>query len=145
MADDREHGGRAGQGLSATLLHYIRGEATDRVPVWLMIASTEEELGWRAEAWQAAVGQGATTVPGRSTVGGGSLPGETLPTRLLSLDAAGAPGGAVGLARRLRLGDPPVVARIHEDRVLLDPRTVAPEEEPRLLDAVRAALGGDEP
>ncbi len=128
-------------GLSATLLHYVRGEATDKVPVWLMIASTEEDLGRRAESWRVAVGRGATTLPGRSTVGGGSLPGETLPTHLLSLDGAGAPGGAAGLARRLRLGDPPVVARVHEDRVLLDPRTVAPEEEQRLLDAVRAALG----
>ena len=106
-----------------------------------MIASTEEDLGRRAESWRVAVGRGATTLPGRSTVGGGSLPGETLPTHLLSLDGAGAPGGAAGLARRLRLGDPPVVARVHEDRVLRDPRTVAPEEEQRLLDAVRAAQG----
>jgi L-seryl-tRNA(Ser) seleniumtransferase len=73
---------------------------------------------------------------GESTVGGGSLPGETLPTRLVALRVS-APNA---FAARLRAQDPAVVARVADDRVLLDPRTVAPEEAADLLRAVENAL-----
>ena len=76
----------------------------------------------------------------RSAIGGGSLPGETLPTKVLSLPGASGPGGAAGLMERLRRGSPPVIARIEDDRVLLDPRTVLPEEETALLKRLQAAL-----
>jgi L-seryl-tRNA(Ser) seleniumtransferase len=75
-------------------------------------------------------------VDGRSTVGGGSLPGETLPTRLLALPAL----HPDQLAVALRNADPPVVSRIEDDRLVLDPRTVLPEEEQALLQNVAAAL-----
>jgi L-seryl-tRNA(Ser) seleniumtransferase len=69
-------------------------------------------------------------------VGGGSLPGETLPTWLLAL-AVDSPAGS---AARLRAGEPPVIARIEDDRLLLDPRTVLPEQEEQLWDLVAAAV-----
>jgi L-seryl-tRNA(Ser) seleniumtransferase len=116
-------------GLEATLRHYVRGQATEKVPVWRMIAAPIDALAARAEAWRAAlVGAGidAEVVDARSAVGGGSLPGETLPTRALAVTAG---DSADGLARRLRLADPPLVARIERDRVIVDPRTVFPEQD----------------
>ncbi len=126
--------------LSATLLHYIRGEATEKVPIWRMLSMSADEVRSRASAWAAAMGGRASVVPGSSTIGGGSLPGETLPTWLVGLDTAGIEGGAEALARRLRQGTPPVIGRIEDERVLLDPRTVLPEDEPALLRVVGQAL-----
>jgi L-seryl-tRNA(Ser) seleniumtransferase len=114
-------------GLEATLRHYVRGEATRAVPVWRMIALPLEEIGARAEGWRRALteaGIAAEVVDSASAVGGGALPGETLPTRALAVSPA---DSAEALARRLRLADPPLVARIERDRVLVDPRTVLPQ------------------
>jgi L-seryl-tRNA(Ser) seleniumtransferase len=126
--------------LAATLLHYLRGEP-EAIPIWRMIAASRQELARRARKWAKAIGAGASVVEGLSTVGGGSLPGETLPTALVVLDCAGLPGGADGLTERLRRQEPPIVARIEGDRVALDPRTVLVREEPALLRSVAAALG----
>jgi len=122
--------------LAATLEHYARGEALREVPVWRMIATTPEELERRARAWARALGERATVVDARSMIGGGSLPEESLPTRALALRLA-EPSEA---ATALRRWDPPVVARIERDLLLLDPRTVDPEEDRVVLDAIRAVL-----
>ena len=127
-------------GLTATLLHYLRQEAESEVPIWRMIGSSEEAVKERALRWKTSLDGDAQVVAGRSAVGGGSLPGETLPSWVLSLPCFEASGGAEGVMERLRRGDPPVVGRIEEDRVLLDPRTVLPEEDEALLLGVRAAL-----
>ena len=130
--------------LIATLVHYLSREAEREVPVWRMISMPLTLIEERAEAWRATLGSAAgleaTIESGRSAIGGGSLPGETLPTRLLALSCHAAPGGPEGVIRRLRQGTPPVVARIEEDRVLLDPRTVLPEEEDGLLRGLNRAL-----
>ncbi len=124
-------------GLSATLGHYERGEATREVPVWRAIAREPEELRARAGAWKEALGlDGAEVVESRSAVGGGTLPGVTLPTFVLALP----PGDADGVAARMRAADPPVVGRIEDGRVLLDPRTVLPGEDGAVLAAVRGAI-----
>ena len=126
--------------LTVTLLHYIKGEAQVKVPVWRMVSKKLEELEARARGWQQRTGGRAKVIQGLSTIGGGSLPGETLPTWLLALAADDLPEGTKGLARRLRQADSPVVARIEGDRVVLDPRTVLPEEEEALLESLKAAL-----
>jgi L-seryl-tRNA(Ser) seleniumtransferase len=127
--------------LAATLAHYERGEAAERVPVWRMIAAAPEALRFRAEAWRdglgAELGGRCEVRESRSAVGGGSLPEVTLPTFVLALP----PGEPDGLAARLRQGDPAVVARIEEDRVVLDPRTVMPGQDGAVIAALRAALG----
>jgi L-seryl-tRNA(Ser) seleniumtransferase len=126
-------------GLTATLAHYERGDAERKVPVWRAISEKAEGLRERARRWLAALGplgQGAEVRESVSAVGGGSLPEVTLPTHVLALP----PKNAGALAARLRQADPPVIARIEEDRVLLDPRTVMPGEDEDLLAAVRAAL-----
>lgn len=126
--------------LSATLLHYMKGEAEEQVPVWRMIAAPLAELDRRARAWALALGEGVAVVDGESAVGGGSLPGQTLPTRLLAVpEALAGEGGLEGLARRLRQGDPPVVGRVAGGQLLLDLRTVLPEEDGEVVAALRAA------
>ena len=125
--------------LAATLLHYVRGEALSEVPVWRMIAATELDLKSRASEWAGATGRGAEVRHGESAIGGGSLPGETLPTWLVSVAGPSVPGGAEDIARRLRGSSPPVLARIEDDRVLIDPRTVLPEEGPDLVSALKMA------
>ena len=127
--------------LTATLLHYIKGEAESKIPVWRMINTSPGELENRAYHWQTALTNRALVTRGLSTIGGGSLPGQTLDTWLLGLEGSGLPGGAEGVVQRLRESSTPVVARIGEGRVLLDPRTVFMEEEESLLRAVREALG----
>ena len=126
-------------GLAATLAHYERGEALREVPVWRAIARPLEALREEAEGWLAALGgaaPGARVREAASAVGGGTLPGETLPTAVLALPCA-APDA---LAARLRRQATPVVARIEDGELLLDPRTVLPGEGPALLAALAAAL-----
>ena len=126
-------------GLQATLLHYLKNEATEQVPIWRMISMGLEEIERRARRWRRALqeaGIEAEIVDGASTVGGGSLPGETLPTKLVALPVP----HPDQLADALRAADPPVIARIEEDRLVLDPRTVVPEEERELLRIVALAL-----
>jgi L-seryl-tRNA(Ser) seleniumtransferase len=126
-------------GLQATLLHYLEGKAPEKVPVWRMIATPVETIEEQAQALAsllAKAGAEVSVVDGRSTVGGGSLPGETLPSRLVAIRVP----SPDDLARRLRLGQPAVVGRIEEDRFLLDPRTVMPEQEGTLIERVKRAL-----
>ena len=131
--------------LIATLMHYVRGEAEREVPIWRMISAPLQLLEERAETWKKAVTDrglaGARVETSRSAIGGGSLPGETLPTRLLSLECSSLPGGPEGLMQGLRAADPPVIGRIEDNRVLLDPRTVLPEQEKQFLDSLTKALG----
>jgi L-seryl-tRNA(Ser) seleniumtransferase len=124
--------------LTATLLHYLRGEALEKLPVWRMIAEPLAAVRRRARRWARAIGPNAGVVDGRSMIGGGSLPEESLPTALVAVPGDGA--YVSDLARRLRLGDPAVVARIELDALLLDPRTVLPGEEAALLRALTTAL-----
>jgi L-seryl-tRNA(Ser) seleniumtransferase len=125
--------------LGATLVHYVTGEAEREVPVWRMIAATRDEIEARARAIIGRVGDaghGWTTGDGQSAVGGGSLPGETLPTRLLLAPLELNP---VALAAALRAARPAVVGRIEHERLVLDLRTVLPEEDETLAAVLRCA------
>jgi L-seryl-tRNA(Ser) seleniumtransferase len=128
-------------GLEATLMAYRRGRAVDEVPVWQMIAAPLERLQATVAAWAGRLAElgiaGVSTWPGESAVGGGSLPGETLPSALLAVAHA----NVDGVAARLRAGSPPVICRIQKDHLLFDPRTVLPGQEEALLAAVSAAVG----
>lgn len=119
-------------GLSATLLHYLKDEAAQEVPIWRMIAMSTEQIRERAQNWVEVVGHGEV-INGESTVGGGSLPGETLPTFTLALRVR-SPNRFIA---RLRESHPAIIARLEDDRVVLDPRTVLPEQEGALLDGLR--------
>lgn len=122
--------------LSATLLSYLRGDAVASLPLWRMIAQNAETVERRAREWQERanlIGLQVDLQQGDSPIGGGSLPGETLPTTLIVL-----PRGSS--ADALRRGTPPVVGRTQGSRVVLDLRTVAPEREAELLEAVSTAF-----
>jgi L-seryl-tRNA(Ser) seleniumtransferase len=126
--------------LGATLQHYVRGQAEREIPVWRMIAATVSEIDVRCFSILAAlgdVGDGWSIIDGRSAIGGGSLPGETLPTRLL---AAPATRAASAMAMALRQLQPAIVGRIEHDRLVLDLRTVLPEEDATLTGLLREAL-----
>ena len=129
--------------LHATLLHYARGEAGAKIPIWQMVTASTAELKVRAQAWAAELGSGVEVHEGLATLGGGSLPDEMLETWVVGIAASRRhPGGPEGLAASLRTGTPPVIARIEDDRVLLDPRTVLPDQDQVLVARVRQALTG---
>jgi L-seryl-tRNA(Ser) seleniumtransferase len=126
-------------GLQATLTHYARGEAAEKVPVWGMMSRSLEDIERQARRWAqqcSALGLASEVVEGRSTVGGGSLPGSMLPTWLVALDVP----SPDALAAQLHRATPPVIARIEDDRLLLDPRTVLPGQEEALLAALREVV-----
>ena len=127
--------------LAATLEHYARGQAQDKVPIWRMIAMSADEAKARAASWVEEIGAGVKVIEAESTIGGGSLPGETLPTWALAIECE-AFGGAEVVAKRLRDTSTPVMGRIDAGRVVLDVRTVLPVEDSSLIAAVKHALGG---
>ena len=120
--------------LLATLQHYRRGEAIERVPVWRMIAQPWADIRARAQTWAAQTG--GLVVATESAVGGGSLPGAVLPSAALALKC----DSPDRLSARLRQGQPPVVARIADGQVLIDPRTVLPEQDTDLLRVLDSVL-----
>jgi L-seryl-tRNA(Ser) seleniumtransferase len=125
--------------LEATLEEYAAGRAEQTVPVARMLALTPESLAARAAAIAAGLGGTALTpevVGGVSTIGGGSAPGSELPTRLVAL--AHRSLSAAELEARLRQLDPPIVARIERERVVLDLRTVPPADDQFLLQLLRS-------
>ncbi len=121
--------------LAATLLHYLKDEALQEIPVWRMISLPAELIQARAQHWADVLGRGEV-VASRSTVGGGSLPEETLPTHVLALDVP-QPNNFLAALRMLQ---PPIIARIEAERVMMDPRTVLPEEEGAFLRGIASVL-----
>lgn len=124
-------------GLAATLLPYLKGDAENEIPVWRMISANLDELKQRAESWQQQVG--GKVLEDRSTVGGGSLPEETLPSYVLAFDIS----RADQVTARLRQANPALIARVQGGRLLLDPRTVLPEEDQILVDIIRTHITGE--
>ena len=122
------------QALCETLDLYLRDRALD-IPVWRMIARKTGDLKAVAVSWREVLGSGEV-IAGESTIGGGSLPGETLPTFLLALKVR-SPKNALASLRRL---DPAIVARVDKDQILCDPRTILPGEEKDLLAGLRKIL-----
>jgi L-seryl-tRNA(Ser) seleniumtransferase len=122
--------------LAATLRLYRAGVAQGEVPVWRHVCTPAAALAERAKRVAKATGTRATEV--ESTIGGGSLPGQTLPSWGVALDR---PSPQKVLAR-LRAGRPAVIGRVVDDAVVLDLRTVEPADDDRLAEAIRAALEG---
>jgi L-seryl-tRNA(Ser) seleniumtransferase len=124
--------------LEATLQSYLAGRAAD-IPVAGMIAAAADEIGERASQLVATITSrelSAAVVDGVSTIGGGSAPGSELPTRLIELTHTRL--SAASLEERLRALDPPVIARILNDRVVLDLRTVLPAQDASLGELLSA-------
>lgn len=122
-------------GLSATLLHYLKGEAEIKIPVWRMLSIPLPELKKRVKSWIKELGNGEM-IEGFSMIGGGSLPGESQPTFLLALKVD-QPNVFLRTLRQLPF---PVIARVENDRVVFDPRTIAEVEEPEFLQELKIIL-----
>ncbi|NQW17010.1 MAG: L-seryl-tRNA(Sec) selenium transferase [Chloroflexi bacterium] len=126
--------------LSESLLPYLRGTATSEIPVWQMIAATEDSIRDRAVNWQKNLRKvkiSSEIEDARSAIGGGSLPGESLPSVTLSIKPPASPDRFLA---EMRSSDPPVIARIENDTVKFDPRTVLPGEDDALLTAIKSAF-----
>jgi L-seryl-tRNA(Ser) seleniumtransferase len=127
--------------LQATLLAYLENKAVEEIPVWRMIAADIRQLARRTQKWRAALRVvlpdiSLKLVDSASTVGGGSLPGQTLPTKALSVEI----NSVNALAEKLRHAAPPIIARIEDDRLLFDPRTVLPEQDRVLVEVLKNTL-----
>ena len=130
--------------LEATLLAYERGTHFEEIPVLRMLSMPEAEIERRARAFANELRSelpesrsfDVDVMRGESAIGGGSAPGIHPETTLVAL--TGRSVSADEIERRLRLGNPPVIARIAEDKVLIDLRTVRPEHEKELMAAIAA-------
>ncbi len=125
-------------GIAITLIHYLKGEATLKIPVWQMISTPLKDIEKRAKNWAGVLGGDVKVVDGETMVGGGSLPGGSLPTKLLAIGAGSKK--VQEIARKLRLQEVSVIGRIDKERLLLDPRTVLPEEDEIVLKALKEIM-----
>ncbi len=119
------------QVLEETLRNLVL-QRWDRVPALAMIRQTEDEIRERAARLAGLVN--GQLLAGRSVIGGGSTPDQSIPTWLVALDLP----DVTGAERRLRMNEPPVIARIEDGRLLVDLRTVFPKEEGELASALQA-------
>lgn len=123
--------------LSATLGHYVRGTALDKIPVWKMIARPSSAIEKEANLWAnrlRVAGVEVQIIVGESRIGGGSLPGTSLATHLVAIEPATM--SADELAVTLRNEPTPVIGRIQDGRFMLDPRTVLPDQVDTLIDSI---------
>ena len=124
-------------GLTATLNHYRKGDATQEIPVLRMMAMTVDELSQIANTWRSALiqhydAESITVIEGESTVGGGSLPGATLPTALLAIRVS----NPDDFMQELRKLPSPIIGRIADDSVLFDPRTTLANQSSSLINGL---------
>jgi len=127
--------------LEATLLAFVRRDY-DAVPTLRMMYTTKEEIGGRAEALaQRTRGSRikAEIIDGESLLGGGAAPSSVLSTRLLAVTCEGL--SADELSARLRNSGPPIIARVEDGRILLDLRTVFPEQDSAIAAALASIAG----
>ena len=124
--------------LEATLSSYVRERAFEEIPVLAMLSASTSEIESRSRDLMAplevAPGLEVSLVEGFSKVGGGAAPEEQIPTLLIAVEIEGL--SAQQVSDRLRAHEPPVIARIADDRVLLDLRTVLPEQEKTVQSAL---------
>ena len=125
--------------LNATLLSYARGRHDEDIPLWRMLREPLPQLRRRALRWANAAGEAGSLQRSTTMVGGGSLPGSGVPTWCAAIRP---PGGEVAFAAALRAAPSPVVARIEDGAVLLDPRSVTPNDDVLVRDAVARSLRG---
>jgi L-seryl-tRNA(Ser) seleniumtransferase len=125
--------------LEATVKSYLDKTAVDDIPVWRMMAAAQADLQARARAVVRklkATGISAQATKGASMVGGGTLPEQSLPTALVSIKPE---GSLEAFSHRLRLSRPPLMARLENDLILIDMRTVFPEQDALLVSIIASA------
>ena len=118
--------------LNATLIHYIRGEAEEKIPIWRMLSATKHQLLKRAQILRDRLGGLLTIEETRSAIGGGSFPGFDIDSVGLVFDN----GSPDAMGAKMRKSETPVVCRIEDDRLIFDLRTVLAEEDDALVRAI---------
>jgi L-seryl-tRNA(Ser) seleniumtransferase len=132
-------------GLEKVLLYYLKGEATQKIPAWQMISASQRILQNRAERIKNDLKKAGIEIniqESRSTIGGGSLPGETLPTITISVASVNPAGESKGLipdlqAKLFREHTPPIIGRIENDIFVMDLRTVFPKQDDIVISAIK--------
>ena len=122
-------------GVAATLMHYLKDEAEREIPILQMMSLKLEQLELRAEAWRTALRQGEV-IKSESTVGGGSLPEESIESHVLALTVK----SPNIFMKRLRESIPPIIARMQDGHILFDPRTVLAEQDEKIISVLRSLL-----
>lgn len=122
--------------LNSTLRSYVRGVAQEELPIWRTVSSSLEKLEETAQTWSKHIQ--SEVVEGRTAIGGGSAPGQTLPTKRLMITVDTAAGT---IADILRGNKPPIIGRIEDEYFFLDPRTVLPEERHMVSEALKELAG----
>jgi L-seryl-tRNA(Ser) seleniumtransferase len=122
-------------GITATLTHYLRDEAIQKIPIWQMISQTPIQLKTRVEHWKHILQLG-DVISSLSTIGGGSLPEETLPTYVLAIKIS----KPDLLMKKLRSAQKPIIARLEDGKILFDPRTVLPEQDVEFINSLQKTL-----
>tara|TARA_B100000700_G_scaffold331786_1_gene468723 strand:+ start:13944 stop:15401 length:1458 start_codon:yes stop_codon:yes gene_type:complete len=122
-------------GLIATLNHYEIGDFTSKIPIWKMISIPLLDLGKRAQRWVDACMGNAEVLASKSTIGGGTLPGQDLPTMVCAITPTSI--DVETFSENLRHCSKPIITRISEGKVMLDPRTVMPEDDEFIVEALQ--------
>ncbi len=125
--------------LQHLLLKYMNNELSS-IPIMQMLTTSIDHLTNRVNEWKKSLGPGwkGQILPGQSTIGGGSLPGETIPTVLLALTSP--MYSVTACSSFLRLGSPPVIGRVKDEKLLLDPRTILPDQDRDLVAVLKRGL-----
>lgn len=126
--------------LQSTLLFYLQGRALQELPVWRMISLSAQEIKKRSRSLARALrkrGIPAQVSQGLSLVGGGSLPGKTMPTYLVSIETE---RNVDQLDRRLRMSNPAVLGRVKDSQLIFDPRTIEPKFDKKIIELISAAF-----
>ena len=126
--------------LSATLGHYVKNEAESEIPVWRMISADQEVLLNRLNIWKDINHDNLEIIPSESAIGGGSLPGETIPTHVLRINTDKMSLNAMQIQSRLRQCHVPIIVRIEDEDVIIDPRTVLPENDGHISLALKSII-----
>jgi L-seryl-tRNA(Ser) seleniumtransferase len=128
-------------GLEKVLLYYLKGEVTQKIPAWKMIGTPLKTLQTRADRIKNELGKVGIEIgikESRSTIGGGSLPGETLPTIVLSVQSADRSlPSADRQAKLFREQSPPLIGRIESGKLVFDLRTVFPHQDETLISSIK--------
>ncbi len=137
-------------GLESVLLSYLKGEATKKIPAWQMISAPLDVIRKRAENIKDELKKSGISIAvneSESTVGGGSLPGETLPTIVISVSSFGtslqdksassADKSVDQQARLFREQSPPIIGRIEDEKFVLDLRTIFPHQDELIINAIK--------
>ncbi len=125
--------------LQTTLTHYIKNEVTKKIPIWIMISQKQSSILNRVKKWQSTCKIKTEIYETQSTIGGGSLPGQLIPSFCLSIPET-KNLTADKISRKLRKNQIPIISRIENRKVLLDARTVFPNQDKIILSALNSII-----